>query len=111
MQNNEGGKISRNQYGFMKGKSTIEAVMKFRETVQGMQSKGLEVLAISLDIQNAFNSIEWGEIHNAIKRKGFPGYLQQIIRSYLSDRKIAWIGSDREKRSMTVVFVSRASGE
>lgn len=102
MQNSGGEKLSKNQYGFRKGKSTIEAIMRFREIVTEKQKKGLEVLAISLDIKNAFNSIEWGEIQRAIKRKGFPGYIQNIIGGYLSDRRIVWIGNDGGKRSKTV---------
>lgn len=58
MRREEGSKLSKNQYGFRKGKSTVEAVMKFKEIVQDKQGRGLEVLAINLDIKNAFNSIE-----------------------------------------------------
>lgn len=46
------------------------------------------MIAISIDIKNAFNSIDWGEIKNTIRRNRFPGYLCRVIESYLSEKKI-----------------------
>lgn len=92
-----GESIPNNQYGFIKGRSTIDAILKVREIIESKLNKGLEVVAIFLDIRNAFNTIEWGEIKSAIKRKKLPRYLQKIIGNYLSDRKITWIGRDGRK--------------
>lgn len=60
--------LSGNQYGFRSGRSTIDTVLKVREIIESKLKKGLEVIAISLDIKNAFNSIEWGEIRKTVKR-------------------------------------------
>lgn len=90
--------LSKNQFGFRKGISTIDAIMKVREMVNAKLKKGLVVLAMCIDIKNAFNSIEWGEIRRALERKKFPKYLQNIIGSYLNDRKIVWEGKDGRKR-------------
>lgn len=68
-----GSELANNQYGFVKGRSTIDAIARVREILEEKQSRGLEVIAVSLDIKNAFNTIEWGEINKAIKRKKFPG--------------------------------------
>lgn len=70
-----GENLSDYQYGFIKGRSTIDAVLKVREIVDNKLNKELEVIAVSLDIRNAFNTIKWGEIKNAIKRKKLPACL------------------------------------
>jgi hypothetical protein len=36
-------------------------------------------LAVSLDIINAFNSLPWDRIGEAIRHFGFPNYLREVI--------------------------------
>lgn len=43
-----------------------------------------------------------GEIKRAMRRMGFPGYLQKIIDSYLGDREIVWEGEDGKRHSRKV---------
>lgn len=50
------------QYGFRKLKSTCDALYHVKEYVQNATSQGDVVIAISLDICNAFNSIKWKHI-------------------------------------------------
>lgn len=45
-------------------------------------------VAVSLDIKNAFNSIPWVVIRNALLKKRYPWYLRRIIGDYLSERKV-----------------------
>lgn len=58
------------------GRSTIDAITRVKEIVREKLGRGMEVIAVSIDIKNAFNTIEWGEIRKAIKRKQIPEYLQ-----------------------------------
>jgi len=44
---------------------------------------------LTLDVRNAFNSPPWGAILEAARAKRVPGWLQNIIGAYLSDRAIA----------------------
>lgn len=53
-------------------------------------SRGGTVLAISLDIVNAFNSIPWRIIRESLLFHRVPPYLQHILSSYLSDRCIKY---------------------
>lgn len=53
-------------------------------------TEGYVVIAVSLDIKNAFNSIPWGAIMEAIENKKFPRYLAKIIDNYLRDRNIMY---------------------
>lgn len=95
----DGGEVlSTNQYEFRTGRSTIDAIIKVRETIENKLNKDLEVVAVSLDIKNAFNSIEWGEIKRAVKRKKLPVYIQKIIGDYLAHRRIVWIGGDGKRQ-------------
>jgi len=75
--------VSGMQFLFREGFSTIDAVTgHIREKI----SKGKVVLAVSLDIKNAFNSLSWGAIRWALERKKFPDYLRKVLDFYLSDR-------------------------
>lgn len=47
-------------------------------------------MAVSLDIQNAFNSLPWAVIREALARKEFPKYIHRIIDSYLSERTVEY---------------------
>lgn len=49
----EGKFLSENQYGFRTERSTIDTIMKVRTIIENKLDKGLEVVAVSLDIKNA----------------------------------------------------------
>lgn len=48
------------------------------------------LIAVSLDIKNAFNSLPWTSIRKALQKKGFPKYLCKIIDDYLSGRSVEY---------------------
>jgi len=79
--------ISEHQFGFTKGKSTTQAIIKVIETIEWagtgqLYNKDLCVL-VSLDVANAFNTEPWLPIDEALIAKGVPNYLIKTIRSYL----------------------------
>lgn len=80
--------MSRRQYGFRKRTSTNDALLDLRQVITSATDDGSLVLAVSLDISNAFNSIPFTKIRKALYRKQFPDYLKRIIFSYLTDRRI-----------------------
>ena len=53
-------------------------------------TKGEVALAVSLDIANAFNSIQWDVIHTSLIRHRLPVYIREIIKDYLRDRTIIY---------------------
>ncbi|CAL1685118.1 unnamed protein product [Lasius platythorax] len=94
--------FSANQFGFRRQRSTCDALLLVREiTSRATDNKGF-AFVISLDIKNAFNSIPWSVIRRALRRKGFPAYLCRVVDSYLSDRRIWYMGHDgkRHERAM-----------
>lgn len=54
-----------------------------------MRNEGF-LIAISLDIKNAFNSIPWRIIRRTLKHKRYPEYICKILDSYLSNRTISY---------------------
>ncbi|XP_018369084.1 PREDICTED: uncharacterized protein LOC108765069 [Trachymyrmex cornetzi] len=64
--------IAEGQYGFRCHRSII-AVWSLRERVgEGLRDGGVAV-AVSLDIENAFNSLPWSVIRSALEEKDIPG--------------------------------------
>lgn len=94
--------MSNNQFGFRKNLSTIDALTKVKHFIEKETSQGNTVIAISLDIKNAFNSIPWSRIRKALFRKKCPRYLRRMIHSYLSSRKIEYVDIKRKLQSVIV---------
>lgn len=88
-----GEQLSERQYGFRKGRSTIGAIEKVLEIGQaaarGAYQHRKTCALITLDVKNAFNSAPWELIVHALEQKETPQYLVNIVRSYLSNRKVA----------------------
>ena len=86
------------QYGFRRGRSTVDAVRRVRSMVEDMVSRGGVALAVSLDVANAFNAIPWDRIVEALEHLEVPPYLVRAIRAYLSDRWVAYTSRNGEER-------------
>jgi len=56
--------------------------------------RGKIIIAVSLDIKNAFNSIPWGVIRRSMESLEFPRYLRRIVSAYLSSRWMVFIDRD-----------------
>ncbi|CAB0038989.1 unnamed protein product [Trichogramma brassicae] len=87
------GGLSERQYGFRKGRSTIDAiedvVSAAREAIAGKRwYRGSKkyCAVVTLDVRNAFNSARWDNILAALRRLLVPDYLLRIIANYFSAR-------------------------
>ncbi|KAL7299675.1 hypothetical protein TKK_0007433 [Trichogramma kaykai] len=87
------GGLSERQYGFRKGRSTIDAIEDVistaREAIAGKRwYRGTKkyCAVVTLDVRNAFNSARWDNILAALRRLLVPDYLLRIISSYFSAR-------------------------
>lgn len=85
-----GPNIAQHQFGFRCGRSTIDAISRVRSLTDDQTSQGRVVLAISLDIKNAFNSLPWDKIKQALRSHNVPPYLCRVIDNYLSDRFVSY---------------------
>ncbi|CAB0043545.1 unnamed protein product [Trichogramma brassicae] len=87
------GGLSERQYGFRKGRSTIDAIEDVistaREAIAGKRwYRGTKkyCAVVTLDVRNAFNSARWDNILVALRRLLVPDYLLRISASYFSAR-------------------------
>ena len=89
-------KLSGNQFGFIRGRSTEDALMYADHTIRHMMSsptarsrKGT-VLATSFDISKAFDSVPHAKLLECLKADyNVPDYLLSWLQSYLSERSQA----------------------
>lgn len=99
----EAGGMSDRQFGFTKGRSTVDAIMLAMEVVnkagKGPLRKRKLCAMVSLDVANAFNTAAWAKIDDALVTKRVPMYLTRILRSYLSNRALLY--GDNERRAVT----------
>lgn len=87
-----GPRLAENQYGFIKGKSTIDALKRVTEVIRRVKEKPFGsnrfAVLVTIDIKNAFNSVPWRGIMDVLDQFGVSKYLTRIIGSYLEDRRI-----------------------
>jgi hypothetical protein len=101
--------LSPNQFGFRKGKSTLQAILTVikRAKVAQVKTKGGNRLCgiITLDVKNAFNSASWGAIAQALYRLGIPEWLFRVMGDYFRNRLLIYdteVGQERVKVSAGV---------
>ena len=86
--------ILEGQFRFRAEKSAIEAIDRVVSLARSAVSpggggvEGRMALAMSLDIVNAFNSLPWTRIHQALRRHEVPMYIRNIIKDYLNNRTV-----------------------
>ena len=87
--------LSDNQFGFRKGRSTIDAINTVvsvaENAVSGSRCTKRMYAIIGLDLQNA---ARWDKIMLALKDLSVPLYLQRVISSYLTDRTLLYDTDD-----------------
>lgn len=81
-------KLDEKQYGFRPGRSCEQAIQQVIENVKDFQQTGEEVALISIDIKAAFDTIQWEDVINSLKKLACPPYLTTAIKSYLEERNV-----------------------
>ena len=77
--------LSTKQYGFIKGRSTVDLLWDVGERIKDSQEK--LVVGILLDISGAFDNAWWPYILQSLRDRGCPRNLYRVLSNYLSDRK------------------------
>lgn len=105
----ENGDLAQNQYGFRAGRSTIDAVAYLKEATRlAIADEGMCV-AISLDIRNAFNSIPWRHIREALRAWNLPHYIWQVLNDYLRNRTLIYSSENEARNSAMTAGVPQGS--
>lgn len=76
----------RNQFGFRKGKSTIDAISQVCKFADSCRKKGIVCDIMCIDVKNAFNSLRWEVILKEAKSRSLPSNLTRVLANYLKDR-------------------------
>ena len=106
----EGPDLSENQYGFQRERSTIDAIESVKSNAQAALRQGGKVLAVSIDIVNAFNSIPWDRIRKALIKHWVPTDLRNTPQGSDSFCWKTWgVTTPRTRVGPTQVGVSRHS--
>ena len=108
--------LSEHQFGFRKARSTLDAIDMVvsiaREATAGKRWKGGTMkycVIITLDVKNAFNTANWGQIMRALQGMGVPEYLLKIIGDYLSYRVLTYDTEDGPKEYQVTGGVPQGS--
>ena len=78
----------RRQYGFRKKRSTVDAITQVMKFANICKQKKVICVMITLDISNAFNSLNWKSIYEEFDKRKLPWKVKRLIGSYLSGRRI-----------------------
>jgi hypothetical protein len=76
--------LNNNQYGFTPQRSTIDASMVVKNTVDEGLKAGEVIILVSLDIQTAFDAAWWPNILKRLQDCGCPRNLYYLIKCYLN---------------------------
>ena len=82
------GLISRNQFGFLKNKSTSQAAIQLLNNGISALKKENFTIAVALDLSKAFDCVDHGNLLAKLQKYGVRGMSLEIIQSYLSNRKM-----------------------
>ena len=86
--------LSQSQRGFRKGCSTIGAIKEVLESVteasQGDRRTRDTSVLVARDVKNAFYSVRWVDILDALGRFGVPAYLRSVLGDYLRNKELLY---------------------
>lgn len=84
------GAFPNNQYGFTEGRSAVQALSEIMEAIEDSKVRKEKILIISLDIKNAFGSINKDSAVKELENQQTPQYLIKIVESILSNRRVTY---------------------
>jgi len=62
----------KNQNGFRRSRSTVSQVLTVRRIIEGVRTKNLEAVLLSVDFSKAFDSIHRGKMEQILRAYGIP---------------------------------------
>lgn len=105
--------LAARQFGFRKGRSTVDAIRKVVEKADKARRKkrrGNRCCAVvTIDVKNAFNSASWTAIAAALHKMKVPDYLCMIMKSYFENRVLIYDTADGQKTVVVTAGVPQGS--
>lgn len=78
------------QYGFRPGRSTEDAIVKFRDLTSNRREK--YVLALLFDIAGAFDNVWWPNVLLKLRNRDCPCNLYALVEDYFREREVTLSG-------------------
>ena len=95
--------IYNKQFGFRSKHSTNHAIISITEHIRNLLDNGQYVCGIFVDLEKAFDTVNHQLLCEKLEFYGLRGKCNQLIKSYLSDRKqyVSLNGFDSETKNIT----------
>jgi hypothetical protein len=87
------------QFGFVAGRSTSDALVRYKNTVKGSNKK--YVMTIFVDVRGAFDNVWWPALIRNLRNRGIPHEMLVMLKSYLTDREVEFTQGDVTVRKQT----------
>lgn len=97
----ENNKMNSRQYGFVRQRSTVDAISNLLNHVNSNKSANKSTVLVALDVSSAFDSVPWNLIIDSLTKRKVPQYLINLISSYLKHRYIRTTNTFMPKRPLT----------
>ena len=82
------GQLCQSQYGFLPGRSTVQALADLSEHIHIAKSNGESSLLVSFDISKAFDNARWEDICDELHTLNVRPGLILLVQSYFSNRSV-----------------------
>lgn len=79
--------FAKNQFGFLKGKNTTDALDRLTNFVYSNVNNNKKVIATFIDLKKAFDTVNYDILLNKMERNGVRELPLKLFRSYLHKRK------------------------
>ena len=91
------------QFGFRGNYSTNHAIISLTEHIRNLLDKGEYVCGVFVDLEKAFDTVHHDILCDKIKAYGLRGNINNLLKSYLTDRKqyVSINGTDSETKNVT----------
>ena len=79
--------LNQNQFGFRQNHSTSHALINLTETIKRQLDGKKPVAGVFIDLEKAFDTVNHSILYNKLKYYGFRGKINELILSFLSNRR------------------------
>ncbi|TYK21642.1 LINE-1 retrotransposable element ORF2 protein [Cucumis melo var. makuwa] len=89
--------VAENQMAFVKGRQIIDAILVANEAIDYWRVKKIQGFVIKLDIEKAFDKLNWRFIDFMLMKKGYPFRWRKWIRACISSVQYSIIINGRPR--------------
>jgi hypothetical protein len=81
--------ISKNQFGFVKGKYILDCVVALHEVVHEVKRKKQNGIILKIDFEKAYDKVNWHFLYNMLQLKGFGDKWSDWVMKTVRGGKVA----------------------